>query len=185
VVLRPKIEESLSIPATRISVEDAQAVKVIAHAIGKRAARLAGMAIGAVVLQSQRLIEPIGPLVESTEVPSSIEKPRRDELGTDISHEGVVKTANIDAVTTAQPVSAATPQDHFSNPPLCERGIVDVGVDGSVIEFYPEFEMYMREALRAIEGIGKSGEERIRIGIAKDGSSVGAAIIALLAAQYT
>jgi len=41
----------------------------------------------------------------------------------------------------------------------------------------------MRETLRAIDGIGLPGERRIRIGIAKDGSGVGAALIALVAAN--
>lgn len=59
--------------------------------------------------------------------------------------------------------------------------MVDIGVDGSVIEHYPGFESRMRGVLRSIDGIGVEGERRIRIGIAKDGSSVGAAIIALLA----
>jgi hexokinase len=60
--------------------------------------------------------------------------------------------------------------------------IIDVGVDGSLVEFYPGFEGYMREAFREIEGIGREGEGRVRIGIAKDGSGVGAALIALVAA---
>lgn len=68
---------------------------------------------------------------------------------------------------------------------LREFEIVDIGVDGSLIEFYPGFEAYMREALRAVKGIGAVGEKRIRIGIAKDGSSVGAAIIALLAGEQS
>lgn len=37
--------------------------------------------------------------------------------------------------------------------------------------------------MRAIDGIGEEGEARIIIGHTKDGSSVGAAIITLLAAQ--
>jgi hexokinase len=37
------------------------------------------------------------------------------------------------------------------------------------------------EALREIDGIGQKGAEKIRIGIAKDGSGVGAALIALVA----
>ena len=64
---------------------------------------------------------------------------------------------------------------------VTEDEMVDIGVDGSLVEFYPGFEEYMREALRAIDGIGPSGERRIRIGIAKDGSGVGAALIALVA----
>ncbi|KAL8851388.1 MAG: hypothetical protein Q9221_003659 [Calogaya cf. arnoldii] len=61
--------------------------------------------------------------------------------------------------------------------------LVDVGVDGSVIEFYPPFEVYIREALRAVSGIATAVERLIRMGLAKDGSTVGAAIIALVAAQ--
>ncbi|KAI9778078.1 MAG: glucokinase [Geoglossum umbratile] len=129
--LRRKIEETLRIPADNISIGDAHAVKEVAHALGKRAARLVGMALGAVVLQSEQLTSP-------------------------------VSTADI-----------AAP----------EHGIIDVAVDGSVFEHFPGFETYMREAMRAVDGIGTAGEKRIRISIAKDGSSVGAAIIALLAAQ--
>ena len=58
---------------------------------------------------------------------------------------------------------------------------MDVGVDGSLVEFYPNFEDYIREALREVPEIGPQGEKRIRIGIAKDGSGVGAALIALVA----
>ena len=38
-------------------------------------------------------------------------------------------------------------------------------------------------ALKAIEGIGEEGANRVRIGISKDGSGVGAALIALVAAN--
>lgn len=37
--------------------------------------------------------------------------------------------------------------------------------------------------LRAVPEIGAQGEKRIRIGIAKDGSGVGAALIALVAGR--
>lgn len=56
---------------------------------------------------------------------------------------------------------------------------IDIGADGSVVEFYPGFESMVREALRKTE-IGDD-EERITIGIAKDGSGVGAALCALVA----
>lgn len=63
-----------------------------------------------------------------------------------------------------------------------EREPIDIGVDGSLVEHYPYFRDMIYEALKAIEGIGPNGAERIRIGIAKDGSGVGAALIALVAA---
>lgn len=60
--------------------------------------------------------------------------------------------------------------------------LVDIGADGSLVEYYPTFIDMIYEAFRNIEGIGAEGAERIRIGIAKDGSGVGAALIALVAA---
>lgn len=45
-----------------------------------------------------------------------------------------------------------------------------VGVDGSLVEFYPRFEERVRVALRA--SLGKD-EPRVKIGLAKDGSGVG------------
>ncbi|GFP59355.1 glucokinase [Trichoderma asperellum] len=62
-----------------------------------------------------------------------------------------------------------------------DEEIVDIGVDGSLVEHYPFFRDMIYEALRAIDGIGPSGADKIRIGIAKDGSGVGAALIALIA----
>ncbi|GAW16413.1 hypothetical protein ANO14919_058390 [Xylariales sp. No.14919] len=59
---------------------------------------------------------------------------------------------------------------------------VDIGADGSLVEHYPLFRDMIYEALRSIEGISAEGAERIRIGIARDGSGVGAALIALVAA---
>ena len=114
-VVRQTLDRDLGVYSA--STEDAQAVKALVHAIGKRAARLSAVALGAVVLESGK-------------------------LDTD--------------------------------------DVVDIGVDGSLVEFYPGFDTYIREALREIEGIGER-ESKIRIGIAKDGSGVGAALIALVA----
>ncbi|KAH8886775.1 hypothetical protein GQ53DRAFT_337350 [Thozetella sp. PMI_491] len=118
--LRQELDKSLLIYAA--SLEDAQAFKAIAGAVGRRAARLSAVAIGAIVLQSGKLTE-----------------------------------------TADEPV--------------------DIGVDGSLVEHYPYFRDMIFEALRAIDGIGEEGAKRIRIGIAKDGSGVGAALIALVAAS--
>ena len=111
------LDKDLGVSAA--STEDAEAVKMIVAAIGKRSARLSAVAIGAIVLA-------IGKIDSEDEV-------------------------------------------------------IDVGVDGSLVEYYPGFEDLIRETLREIEGIGEQ-ERRVRIGIAKDGSGVGAALIALVAA---
>ena len=99
-------------------VIDCQSVKVLVHAIGKRAARLSAVAVGAILLESGKL--------ETEEV-------------------------------------------------------VDIGVDGSLVEYYPNFQGHIRETLRDISGIGEAGEKKVQIGIAKDGSGVGAALSALVA----
>lgn len=146
-LLQEAIVGRLGATAALIRTEDVQVVKIIACAVGRRAARLAGMAIGAVILQTW-----------SSKTPN-------DESTNYIYLE-------------KDEVASAAPLD-----PDPEIDIVDIGVDGSVIEHYPGFESRMREIFRSIDGIGVEGERRIRIGIAKDGSSVGAAIIALLASQ--
>lgn len=55
---------------------------------------------------------------------------------------------------------------------------VDIGSDGSVVEYYPGFRAMIRDAL-ALTQIGNKGERRVHINIAKDGSGVGAALCAL------
>jgi hexokinase len=163
--LRQEMDKSLGISAA--SIEDAQALKEIAHAIGKRAARLAGVAIGAIILQTGRLENPG---IAGTKSSGAIAND--------------LKSLNIAEATTATATKLAdTVTPLVSISPISEDDVVDIGVDGSLVEFYPGFEDYMREALRAMEGIGANGERKIRIGIAKDGSGVGAALIALVAAK--
>jgi len=58
-------------------------------------------------------------------------------------------------------------------------GPIQVGVDGSMAEHYPHFEERVRIALKAM--LGPETESRIKIGMAKDGSGVGAALCALQA----
>ncbi|KAI7872367.1 hexokinase-domain-containing protein [Spinellus fusiger] len=52
-----------------------------------------------------------------------------------------------------------------------------VAIDGSVYEFFPKFEEYMTEAL--VELYGDNGR-RIKFALARDGSGLGAAIIAMM-----
>lgn len=115
---RDQIAKDLGIE--NVTQTDCQAVKLLVHAIGKRAARLSAVALGSIIISSGKL---------------------------------------------------ATDE------------VIDIGVDGSLIEFYPDFERYIREAFQEIPEIGPEGEKKVRIGVAKDGSGVGAALGALVARQ--
>merc|ERR1711988_1498117 len=118
--LRQELEKDLNIYTP--SLEDAQAFKVVADAVARRAARLSAVAIGAIAIQSGKL-----------------EGPADD--------------------------------------------VIDIGVDGSLVEHYPYFRDMIYEALRSIDEIGIKGTNKIRIGVAKDGSGVGAALIAQVASK--
>lgn len=139
-------------------------MKDVAHAIAKRAARLAGVAVAAIVFHTGRL----NPGASSAPLPKSTAAIMEDLKRLDVA-EAASATASKLANTASLTIN--------------EEEIVDIGVDGSLVEFYPDFEVYMREAMRAIPEIGTAGDKRIRIGIAKDGSGVGAALIALVAAK--
>jgi len=56
-----------------------------------------------------------------------------------------------------------------------------IGIDGSLYQHYPGFEERMREALRVL--LGEEVEKRVQMGLAKDGSGVGAALGALQATK--
>lgn len=127
-ITRQALDRELGVDAA--SAEDAEAIKILAEAIGRRSARLSAVAIGAVVISAGNL---------------------------------------------------AKSGDSSDTEEVSEDEIVDIGVDGSLVEYYPGFEECIREAFREIPEIGQAGERRIRIGIAKDGSGVGAALIALVA----
>jgi len=180
---RQALNKDLSIHAA--SAEDAEAVKALATAIGKRSARLSAIAIAAVIIQSGKL------------QPTPLETISKGVTGLANAIKENLKIA-VDAITGTTPVSEAKPVvpgapasdikttlDMDSKPKdadvVADEATIDIGVDGSLVEFYPGFEEYVREALREIPQIGVEGEKRVRIGIAKDGSGVGAALIALVA----
>jgi hexokinase len=121
--LREKITKDLGVNAP--SLEDAQAVKVISHAIAKRAARLAGVAIGAIVLHTGCLdAGPCSPTPKST-----------SEILDDVTKLNIADAATATANKLADTAGLA----------VNEEDIVDIGVDGSLVEFYPHFEDYIRE----------------------------------------
>lgn len=53
---------------------------------------------------------------------------------------------------------------------------IGVGVDGSLIQHYPNFEAGLRHSLRTL--VGEAIEKKVEIGMAKDGSGVGGMLLA-------
>jgi hexokinase len=59
----------------------------------------------------------------------------------------------------------------------------DIGIDGSLYEFYPSFETRMYEALTEMMPEITDIRKTVRLGLARDGSGVGAALTACVAAR--
>ncbi|KAH0551021.1 hypothetical protein GP486_007621 [Trichoglossum hirsutum] len=162
---RQALDKELGVSAS--TSQDAKAVKELVTAIGKRSARLGAAVIGAVVLATNSL--------SGTSSGRQVEK----DIATHIKDLEMFAAAS---APTQEPEASIAPAGRAdASTALDEDSIVDIGLDGSLVEFFPNFEDYMREALREIPGIGEEGEKRIRFGIAKDGSGVGAALSALTA----
>ncbi|KAL0943344.1 glucokinase [Colletotrichum truncatum] len=179
-VARDRISRAFG--ATGVSVSDAQAIQILSEAIGRRAARLSSVAIAGVAIQSGRLA--------STDIAKPLAAPWG--LGFNVltlflcSMRGLWNTltgwlhVKIRIKIPSKGISGAFPNlaIHGASPVNGSEGDIDIGVDGSLIEHFPNFENNIREALRKIPQIGVAGENRIKIGMATDGSGVGAALIA-------
>ncbi|OBT97113.1 glucokinase [Pseudogymnoascus verrucosus] len=202
-IVRSELKRMLNLDATP---QDAEAVKKLVLAINKRAARLAGVAIAAIVVNSGRLTDvstpPASPLsVVDGKVPLPISlkavETESDEAISDVHSKSklhispyrrlqsllrrIFCAANPNLTTPESDLPPSKPQTPPIRPVVQNEGIIDIGVDGSIIEFCPGFISSIRSALRDVDEIGVEGDRRIRIGIAKDGSGIGAALIARMA----
>lgn len=165
---KEQLQKDLGISASTISNDEAQAVKILVHAIGKRSARLSAVPIAAIVIATGKLSPHTQPPIDGLNL---------KDLS--LVEQGIEILKSVIRGPSATPLANAPPQNTEEEP-------IDIGVDGSVVEFYPGFEKYVREALRDVPELGERVEKRIRMGVAKDGSGVGAALIALVAkSQYS
>ncbi|KAK7987393.1 hypothetical protein PG989_007708 [Apiospora arundinis] len=232
---RVHIAETLK--ASNVSVEDARAIQIIAKAIARRAARLAGVALAAIIVQcDQSRHEVLQSTASSMSVlsskspeaikvehkPITTSKPSSAIISSSSSSSsgnrrsagrgfsamcrrfrvfiyGLARSLGLGwllkrpattpsggkksgAASSLSPSSSPSPTLTTADQEAAEHDggdWVEVGVDGSLIEFYPTFEQEMREAVGDVLGPGH--EQRLRIGMAKDGSGVGAALVALAA----
>lgn len=202
--------------AANVSVADARAIQLVAKAIARRAARLAGVALAAIIVQcdqsrdSQSTASSIlsktdaAVRVDHKPIPtknlksdSSSSRGRSSGFGAMCRRfrlfiYGVVRSLGLGwllrpAMAGKRSGASGVVSPDQQPPSLSsttiedeeDEHLVEVGVDGSLIEFYPTFEQDMREAVGDVLGPGH--EKRLRIGMAKDGSGVGAALVALAA----
>ncbi|KAF9087579.1 glucokinase [Mortierella sp. GBA35] len=136
---------------------DREIVKFVCQLVGKRAARLSAMATAAVIrqgLETGRLRDHGYPLKLSA---ANNEKMNRN--GTKV----------LERTDSAVDHSLASQQP------------IHVGIDGSVFEYYPHFEERMVEGLTEL--LGSHAKDVVALGIARDGSGVGAALAALIATK--
>ncbi|OAQ57812.1 glucokinase [Purpureocillium lilacinum] len=167
--------------AQGVSVNDALALRLISTAVVRRAARLAGAATAAIILQSGRR-EAVDPAVKGTE--SVYREQEVTETRTSWSWAPsnlwtLVRRAfkYVFCCFTVEDTDLTSPSDNgVRRTDRCDS--IDIGIEGSLFEFHPAFEKEMRRALQQVPGIGLDGEKRIKIGLAKDGSSLGAALVA-------
>ncbi|RHZ53574.1 putative glucokinase [Aspergillus thermomutatus] len=171
------IQDTLS--AENVSKVDVQATTLLARSIARRAARLAGASLAAIIIQSRRLDMSYKCLEQTTSNASTGSIERFQHLVTLLWRRILVF---IGMSSSASKPSAQMPPKESPETGLVDD-IIDIGADGSLIEFYPAFETEMRGAMRDVPEIGQAGERRIRIGLAKDGSGVGAALMAQAARQ--
>ncbi|KAL5411854.1 hypothetical protein PMIN06_000056 [Paraphaeosphaeria minitans] len=170
------IERVLS--ARGVTPDDARILTQLADSIARRSARLAGSALGAIIIQSERLSGPVSEkcAVEVTSLPNDQNDKQRPKHPKRIcgllSRIGDYFKRFIYSLTKKRSV------ENESLDQGSEQNFIDIGVDGSLIELYPGFEAHMRGALRDIQEIGPEGEKRVRMGLARDGSGVGAALMA-------
>jgi hexokinase len=149
--------------AQDVSLRDVKILIQLGDAIVRRSARLAGSALGAIMIQSGRLSD--------LQHGGQRSRLRRGGCG--------LLSSILDRLRRFVS-NPAEPQKTGDKLMIrgSEQDVIDIGVDGSLIELYPGFEAYMRSALRDIPQIGPAGERKVRMGLAKDGSGVGAALMA-------
>jgi len=151
------IRDTLS--ADNVSEDDAKAIQLVSKSIARRAARLAGASLAALIIQSGRLRKPS----KSLDIERFWQKIRLIWN----------KVLSFLGLWLGKPLSI---QQQKASQTYREN--IDIAADGSLIEFYPTFEAEMRAAMREVPEVGPAGEQRIRISLAKDGSGVGAALMA-------
>ncbi|RMJ23984.1 Hexokinase [Aspergillus sp. HF37] len=175
-----------TLAADSVTLTDIQSIQILVASIARRAARLAGASLAAIVLQSGQL-ETAPPSAKLSKIKAEechplagppIGRLQRFVMCGRLLLRWVLSFFGMGSLITAPSSPSASAPAASSIVDESPEELIDIGADGSLIEFYPTFVADMRAAMREIPEIGPDGERRIRIGLAKDGSGVGAALMA-------
>jgi hexokinase len=182
-----------TISAKTVTINEAQSIRLLAAAIARRAARLAGASLAAIIIQSGRLEVtcPSAKLDKTMVEEDQLGEPSTPFIGMFrrfASHFGLFLRKVLTSMRMSfvvAPHRSGALQGVTVDPIESgqEGDVIDIGADGSVIESFPTFEVYMRGAMSEVPEIGHAGEKRIQIGLIKDGSGIGAALMAQAATQ--
>ena len=169
-----------TLKARDVTIEDARFIRTASVAIVRRAARLSGAALAAIILQSGRLSTPQKPEVAEKSYSTEFVEPC-DAKASSSPRKLIAKaTRHLRALLCFRDEESG--ELVYSAPAttdsLVNDEVITVGVDGSLFEFYPTFEADIRGALKDVPGVGPLGEDKVRFRLTRDGSSLGAALVA-------
>lgn len=153
-----------TIGSKRLSVNDVRVIQSVSSAVVRRSARISGAALAAIIRRSGAFLHQTSGKFWIQRYFCSLWRAMASSVDLVLECVGV----------RSRVASRGTPiVEGWS-----VGDLINVGVDGALFEFHPAFEQDLRETLRTIKCIGVTGERRVRIALTKDGSSLGAALVA-------
>jgi hexokinase len=154
-----------------LTTEEVQGMRMIATAVSKRAARLAGIAISAVLLKTRSLVSSPPQELPGAKPEKILEHASELPVFTQI-YRLLPSLADFQRCANWQGSVASKGSDSKTNHPIY------VGLDGTLAALLPGFVSGIRSTFRDVSGIGERGDQRIRITMLQDASSVGTALVA-------
>jgi len=155
-----------------LTTEEVQGMRLIAAAISKRAARLAGIAISAVILKTRSLVSLPPPELPVARPDKLLEHGSELPIFTQIYR---LLPSLADFQRCAYWKGSAAPTE---NGRRNHHQPIYVGLDGTLAALLPGFVSGIRSTFRDVAGIGEEGDRRMRITLLEDASSVGTALVA-------
>lgn len=175
---------SLQFKATGMTDLEASVIQSLGAVIVRRSARLAGIAFGATILLSCQNVP--GAANRNAESSHVGKERRANRTRSGISEVNTFPKRAFEFFWSClypkkQPRNSKTFKSLQSEPKTTpdREQTIDVGVDGSLIRHYPDYQRLIRETLRSLVKVGPAIEARVEISFVEDGSAVGAALAAL------